>query len=129
MEKKSSILINTYTEPEMCKLEWFLRFSSPLTLPDAHKICENTSFLHIFEILLSIIQTVCNQPKHLPQTEEARKFWTLEFFFNRFNTILTITYLSYLQNSIYITYNAKYTKYTKLPIHALLYNTVLRETT
>ena len=44
-------------------------------------------------------------------------------------TILTITYLSYLQNSIYITYNAQYTKYTKLPMHALLYNTVLKETT
>ena len=34
--------------------------------------------------------------------------------------------INLLQNSIYITYNAQY---TKLPIHALLYNTVLRETT
>ena len=51
-----------------------------------------------------------------------------------FNTILTIThltitYLSYLQNTIYITYNAQNTKYTKLPIHGLLYNTVLKEMT
>ena len=41
-------------------------------------------------------------------------------------TILTIWYLSYLQNSVYNTYN---TQYTKLPIHALLDNTVLKQTT
>lgn len=63
----------------MCKLEWFPPLSSPFTIPDAHKMCENTSFLHIIEILFSIIQTDCNQLKHLPQTEEARKLWTLEY--------------------------------------------------
>lgn len=70
-------------EPEMCKLEWFLRSSSPFTPPDAilvaHKICQNTSFLHISVLLFLIIQTVFNHPKHLPKTEEARKLWTLEY--------------------------------------------------